>query len=367
MPLAHPALSAVLRDPLCAARESGRPIVAFASNNVPVELIHAAGCFPLQLPTAPRPDTARADRYLESRFEPMTRAALELMLAGELDAARLVVLPRTSDSWQRLYYYLCELARSFGEQLPEPFLYDLLHTPFESSAEYNLESTRALAEKLAAVSGKRPSEPELAQSIALYNRIRDKLNQCLARRRAVPCQLAGSDAVELFTASQRLDPLVFEGVLEGLMASPTAAVSGMRTLLIGSAHDTPALHRAVERAGGQVVADYHFRGDLLWGPKIAHARKPIEAIAQHYHRSSLSARTFPTPLESLVELAKTSRADAAIFYYYAEEEALTWDYAAQEAALRALGISTLHFESESYPPSAAVEPRLRDFFSKRRT
>jgi benzoyl-CoA reductase/2-hydroxyglutaryl-CoA dehydratase subunit BcrC/BadD/HgdB len=366
MPLTHPMLSAVLRDPSCAARESGRPAVAFAGNNVPVELIHAAGCFPLQLPTAPRADTARADRYLESRFEPMTRSALELMLAGELSAARLVVLPRTSDSWQRLYYYLCELARSFGERLPEPFLYDLLHTPFESSADYNVESTRALAEKLAAVSGKRPTDADLTSSIALYNRIRDKLDQFIARRRAAPCQFAGSDALDLYTASQRLDPALFEGVLDALLATPTAPAPGTRTLLIGSAHDTPALHHIIERAGGQVVADYHFRGDLLWGGKIREDIGPLDAIAQHYHRASLSARTFPTPLESLIELAKASRAEAAIFYYYAEEEALTWDRAAQDVALRTLGIATLHFESECYPPTAAVKPRLREFFSTRR-
>jgi benzoyl-CoA reductase/2-hydroxyglutaryl-CoA dehydratase subunit BcrC/BadD/HgdB len=268
MPLDRAALSAVLSDPLCAARESGQPIVAFAGNNVPVELIHASGCFPLQLPTAPRPDTTRADRYLESRFEPTTRSALELMLAGELSAARLVVLPRTSDSWQRLYYYLCELTRSFRERVPEPFLYDLLHTPFESSADYNVESTRALAEKLAAVSGKRPSDDELASSIALYDRIRDKLGQFMARRRAVPCQLAGAEALDLYTASQRLGPSVLEGVLDALLATPAAAAPGTRTLLVGSAHDTPALHQIIERAGGQVVADYHFRGDLLWGPFI---------------------------------------------------------------------------------------------------
>src|SRR4051812_18709064 len=132
MPLDDSDLSAVLHEPLSAARASARPLVIFASNNIPVELIDAAGCFPLQLPTAPRSATARADHYLESRFDPMVRCALEQLLSGELDPARLVVLPRSIDSWQRLYYYLCELGRSFGERVPELFLYDLQQLPYDT-------------------------------------------------------------------------------------------------------------------------------------------------------------------------------------------------------------------------------------------
>jgi benzoyl-CoA reductase/2-hydroxyglutaryl-CoA dehydratase subunit BcrC/BadD/HgdB len=337
--------------------------VLFASNNVPAELIHAAGCFPLQLPTAPGCSTDHADRYLEARFDPLVRAALAQLLAGELSLARLVVLPRTNDSWQRLYYYLCELGRSFGERLPEPVLYDLLHTPYDSSADYNLESTRRLAEKLAATSGKRFDEAALAGSISLYNRIRAELGRLLRRRWELPARLAGADALELFTASQRLDPEVFASELPLLLAEDAEPVAGVRTLLIGSAHDTPQLHRQIERAGGQVVADFHPRGDLTFGPPIREDVAPLQALCEHYHRQSLGPRTFPPPTEALLELAAESRAEAAVFFYYAEEEALTWDYPAQRAALSARGIATLLLDREAYPPDPGLEPRLSKFFA----
>ena len=367
MPLEqHPELSAVLRDPLWAARQSQRPVVAFASNNVPVELIHAAGCFPLQLPTAPRADTARADHYLESRFDPLVRNALEQLLAGELACARLVALPRSVDSWQRLYYYLCELTRSFGERVPEPFLYDILHTPFDTSADYNLLSTRAFADKLAAISGTLGPVPEhaLASSIALYNRVRDRLRAMSQLRHALPCQLAGADALELYTAAQRLDPAVFEHALETLLARGGSSAPGVRTLLVGSAHDTPALHQLIARCGGQVVADFHARGDLLFGPNVRDEAPALQALSEHYHRQSVSARTYPPPLTALLDLADMSRAEAAVFFYYAEEEALTWDHPEQQAALRARGLTTLLLDREAYPPSADLEPRLRQFFAE---
>ena len=61
--------------------------------------------------------------------------------------------------------------------------------------------------------------------------------------------------------------------------------------------------------------------------------------------------------------AEASRAEAAVFFYYEEEEALTWDYLEQRAALRARGVSTLLLDRESYTPSPELEGRLRQFFA----
>jgi benzoyl-CoA reductase/2-hydroxyglutaryl-CoA dehydratase subunit BcrC/BadD/HgdB len=373
MTLAEPRLTSVLTDPLSAAKASGRPIVLYVSNDVPVELIYACGCFPLQLPTAPRADYGRADIYLEPNFEPMVRAALEQLLQGELNAASLLVLPRSIDAWQRLYYYLCELSRSFGEQMPEPFLYDLQKLPNESSAQYNTQSTLLFAEKLAELAGKPLELAALSSSIALYNRIRAELRHYLQRRYERPVRLAGADALDLFTAAQRQDPVVVEATLrylntvpepepEDAAAAPALAKS-IPTILIGSAHDSPVLHHAIARAGGQVVADFHSRGDWSFGPPILEGDDPMNALTEHYHRHSLSTRSYPLPLSALLELAATSGAEAAVFFYYNEEEGLTWDQPAQVAALESQGIRCLLLTRQSYPPSAEVATPLRAFFS----
>jgi benzoyl-CoA reductase/2-hydroxyglutaryl-CoA dehydratase subunit BcrC/BadD/HgdB len=367
-----PELSAIFRDPAHAARASGKPIVVFASNNVPVELIHAAGCFPLQWPTTPLGATPLADRYMEARFDPMSRSALEQLLRGELNDVQLLVLPRTNDSLQRLYYYLCELRRSFAEKFPEPFLYDLLHTPFDTSAAHNLESTRTLAQRLEAVSGQQITGPQLAASIALYDRIRTKLTNLRAGAHSKLPELSGEHALELYTASQRLLPEVFEPILDRFVVSQPCAARGTRVLLCGSAHDTPALHRSIANAGGQVVADFHWRGDLLWGPPIGPRLDPaadsgkgtLAGLSEHYHRHSLSCRTYPVPIDALLAYARERRAEAAVFFYYDEEEALTWDFPAQREALRALGIESFALELQAYPPTAAVEPAIREFLAR---
>jgi hypothetical protein len=70
------------------------------------------------------------------------------------------------------------------------------------------------------------------------------------------------------------------------------------------------------------------------------------------------------PLDALLSRAQASRAEAAIFFYYEEEEALTWDFPAQREALRKLGIESLALEHQPYPPAGALEPTIAEFLSR---
>jgi benzoyl-CoA reductase/2-hydroxyglutaryl-CoA dehydratase subunit BcrC/BadD/HgdB len=355
-------IQAVLDDELRAARLAkarGQAVVGVLSNNVPVELIHAAGAFALQLPTAPLPVTALADQYLERAFDPQARSALERLLRGDFALIDLLVLPRSVDSFQRLYYYLCELRRSFGLQLPEPFLYDILQTPWPTSDQYSHASTLELARRLAALTGRPLGVTQLAHSIASYNRVRERLTEVLAWRHRIPCRLRGERAHMLLTAATRLAPEEFSAALAG--CSEDVPGSRTRVLLAGSAQDTPALHRLIAAAGGEVVCDYHWRGDLLFGPPIEEQGDPFEAVSRHYQRHSFSARTFAPPADRLRELrefTEHSRADCAVFYYHAEDDALCWDYNAQREAI---GLPTLLLSIQPYAPDPALLTPLREF------
>jgi benzoyl-CoA reductase/2-hydroxyglutaryl-CoA dehydratase subunit BcrC/BadD/HgdB len=357
-------MTAMTHDDLSAARAAkaqGQPVVGFLSNNVPVELIHAAGAFAWRLPTPPLRDTPLADRYLEQTFDPFARVALERLLRGEFALLDLLVLPRSVDSYQRLYYYLCELRRSFGAVLPEVHLYDVLHTPWQTSANYNYQRTVELARRLAAVSGNALHDGEISNAIALCNRLRVKLGALQERRQQTPCALTGEQMLALLGASQRTPPQDFERQLDAALARTPALAPGKRTLLIGSAHETPALHAAIARAGGQVVADYHVLGRFCWGPCIDEQQSPLAAISSHYHRDSVSVRNFPN-VGALVACAQCVRAEAVVFFYYAQEEALTWELPAQHRALGALGLPILVLGQQTYPIQESVEAALRGFF-----
>lgn len=358
-------LASARRDPLAAARaaKATAPVVGFLSNNVPLELIHAAGCYPLQLPAAPAEPTPRADRYVEQAFDPIGRSVFERTLRGDFAFVDLIVLPRTFDSFQRLYYYLCELRRSGLERVPECYLYDLLHTPWYTSAEYNHASTELLRDRLEGLAGRTLAAGDLGASIALYNRIRGQLSKVFDRRCAVPCALAGTDAVELYSVAQQVRPETFERILESVLAEPPRVAHGKRILLAGAAHDTPALHAAISRAGGQVVADYHWRGELLFGRPVDEALPPLRALSAHYHRDSWSVRRFPLGTADMIDLATRAHVQGAIFYYYASDEALSWDYPVQARDLARVGVASLRLDGQPYPPDDACDRAIALFVS----
>jgi benzoyl-CoA reductase/2-hydroxyglutaryl-CoA dehydratase subunit BcrC/BadD/HgdB len=114
-------------------KAAGGKVVGYLSNNVPVELIHAAGAFPLQLVARPGP-TPTADKYMEDLFDPVVRSVFDQALTGALDFVDLIVLPRSNDSFQRLYYYLSEIQRTGAASTPEATLYDVQMLPTASSA-----------------------------------------------------------------------------------------------------------------------------------------------------------------------------------------------------------------------------------------
>lgn len=344
-------------------KSAGKPVVGFLSNSVPVELIHAAGCFPLQLPALPAADTPLADRYMEDLFDPMARSVFDRLLSGEFGFVDLVVLPRAVDSFQRMYYYLCELRRLGLERAPAVYLYDVLQTPTYSSAEYSFARTVDFKRRLEALAQRAITDNDLLASIGLYDAVRRKLEGVFERRSGTPCAIAGETVMDLLTVSQVVAPQTLESTLEALIAGDTAPADGKRVVLAGSTHDEPLLHSRIAAAGGQVVGDYHWRGELLWGPELDASLPPLRAIASHYHRDVRGARTFPTPVAEFSAFVRARSADAVLFYYYEQEEALTWDHVEQRAALDALGVPWLCLSMQPYPASPALDAPLREFLA----
>src|SRR5262245_35237078 len=116
----------LLRDPLLCVRDKSASVrVVGYVGDVPVELILAAKALPIRLRGLAGASTPLADRYLESAFSPEVRAIAELWLSGQLDDIQSVVFPRSNDSAQRLYYYLCELQRTGRCAGPRPLLFDV--------------------------------------------------------------------------------------------------------------------------------------------------------------------------------------------------------------------------------------------------
>jgi benzoyl-CoA reductase/2-hydroxyglutaryl-CoA dehydratase subunit BcrC/BadD/HgdB len=344
-----------------AFKAAGGKVIGYVGNTVPVELIAAVGAYPLRL-TEVFAETPHADRYMEELFDPIVRGVFEKMLAGGYDFLDAVVLPRTSDSVQRLYYYLCEVRRMGEADVPTPLLYDLLHTPWSTSADYNDARTAELFEALGLITGVAPDPERLSAAIGLANDRRRALTAFADLRRAEPARVSGAQANAVFVASQTLPVEEFTVALDAAAPLFADRLTGKRLVLVGSGQPSPALHRLIEGKSAVVVGDFHEFGEPMIGPEIALNELPLRTLASHYHRDVASSRTFPQSTAPLTDFVRACGADGVIFYYLYEEEALTWEYPAQRRALEAMGVPSICFES--MPPvldEAAIGERIAAF------
>ena len=361
----HAPFVAALADREAAARAhkaQGGKVVGYLTNTSPTELIAATGAFPLQL-AAGAVSTPLADRYMEDLFDPIVRAVFEGMLAGRYDVVDAVVLPRTSDSVQRLYYYLCEIRRMGEAKAPEPLLFDLLHTPWYSSAEYNFARICELRGALERVTGTAVTDAALTAEIATANARRAAMRGLVDLRREG--RVTGVQANQVFAAKGAMAGPRFDTALAAVLAAPGSPSDAPRVVIAGSPLDTPALHALVEAAGSLVVGDFHEFGEPMIGPDVEAGPDPLRALMAHYHRDVASSRTFPQSPRPLTDFAKACGAVGAIFNFYAEEEALTWEYPAQRRALEAEGIATICFEGQPHQADAAMlAAPLAEFIAK---
>lgn len=328
-----------------AYKAGGGCVIGYLGNTAPVELIEALGAYPVMLTGLPGRQTPRADEFMEDLFDPIVRGVFEQVLEGRLAWLDALVLPRSNDSIQRLYYYLCELRRR-GMAAPLPVLFDLQHTPSEAARDYNLARMADLKAALEGVTGRGVTEDRLGEAIAHFETRRAHVAAFAAARPGRA--LAGSVALKAYTAWRVMPPGAFDVALLGLEAGNGKAPAGPRVVLAGSAQDTPDLHLLVEAGGGRVVGDYHPLGDLLIGDAAPAGLSPLAALTRRYQSGLMSSRTFPRPPEALAGFARARQADLVIFHFWKVEEALTWDYPAERRALEAAGVRTLAFTDQPY-------------------
>ncbi len=327
----------------------GGKVVGYVTPCVPAELISAAGLYPIMLSAGQETSSMLGDRVMENLFDASVRGIFERLLKGEFDHLSAIVLPRANDSAHRLYYYLCELKRLGEAKLPPVLLCDVVTTPDSASRKYSVDALGRLWGQLRALADSKAGDAELRAEIAMSNARTAALEKAIATRtQASRKVMPAPDALALFAAVRMLPDDVFHHMALEQVASSSDGwrPEGPRIIICGSAHHDSGLHETVEAAGGLVVGDYHASGELSVSQAIDLASKasPLETLADRGRCDLAASRRFVEAGPHIAAFAKAHAADAAIFSYLPEEEALTWDYPEQKEALEVQGVRVLRIE-----------------------
>jgi benzoyl-CoA reductase/2-hydroxyglutaryl-CoA dehydratase subunit BcrC/BadD/HgdB len=326
-----------LLDPLARARAHaarGRRVIGFVGAEIPVELIIASGAYPVRLASAVDANTDAADKYLESTFMPDVRSIAEQYLQGALNFMHAIILPRSNDSAQRLYYYLSELRTRQFRAAPVPLIFDLAKIPRDTSKLHSRNATQRLAAEISVLSSALPD------AIRQRNRRRELFFRAM-QMRLHHDSIRGSLMDRIFRSADFWDADEFDREFEEWLSKTSPPGSRRRLLLIGSTPPDERLHRAVEEGGGNVVSE----GDAYASRSVSSPPIPAEGsldgIADHYHALQVSTRAFIDRAAAIKNLALSATASGVIIWLIEEEDALIWDLPAESAALRASGIATL--------------------------
>lgn len=350
-----------------AAAAAGTPVIGVVGNTVPVEIVAAAGALAVQV-TGTTGDTPLADAWLEPFYDPDVRGICEQALRGELRFLRALVIPRSTEPYHKLYLSLRELERlGQGPRLPALVLYDLPHTQDARMRDYAVQRTRELAATLGSLTGQAPTEERLRAAIRSMNAVREAQQGLQSLRQARPCAWRGETAQVLngaarFMAPQRYAPLLGAALQVPPVSQPSGAPpSGAPRLLVkGVPLDHARLHRAVDEAGGVVVAEDDPWGTRGAGPLVPETGDPLLAVGLHYHAAVPCPRLHPREAREAWFLAALDdiTPDGVLFHLPAPDDVHGWDFPRHRATLERRGLPYLVLR-DAQPDADALRAFVR--------
>jgi len=342
------------------------PAIGVVGNDVPRQLVLAAGALPVRL--AGGWDGAVDDD------------AADLLGAADLEAARILTALRRgefridalivcndSQAHLRLYYVL--------RATPSGLRVHLLDLPREDSQPARAFVQHQFAQLLAFcedVSGRTVDAESLASAGRAERDLGRALDRLRQRRRAVPSRCTGADALDAYLQAGRLDPaeavrrIDATGCAEGSVA-PSAP--GTRVHLTGSNHPDASVYRRLEDAGYTIVSEDHDTGDGAWigtAADGADVTRVIDGLVQaHFGRTTNSATALAAERARLtVTTASDAQADVVTAFIRELDDAPRWDLADQRVALAREGLPLVAREHVPADPTVAVA-ELADALRKR--
>jgi benzoyl-CoA reductase/2-hydroxyglutaryl-CoA dehydratase subunit BcrC/BadD/HgdB len=256
---------------------------------------------------------------------------------------------------------------------PEVVLFDVLNTPYQSTADYVYERVVALKSHLEKSFNCSIGAAQCHAAISVLNQNRLALQDLNALRRLSAPVLCGADFLTIVGAAHYMERAEHTELAQAVVtqAAHMPSFSGVRLMVKGAPHDTAAFYALVESLGAIIVADDHSTGERSIEHLIDESIAPLTAIAQHYHLHAPSIRAFPQSVQDqhFIEIVLAAKVEGVIFFHDEFDDTLGWDYPQQKKMLDQRGIASVFLQQQSYrtPDRAAQSAAVRDLMSRSRT
>ncbi len=234
-------------------KENGKKIIASLCNNVPEEIIHSMGAVPVRLLGLAK-STELASAKIPTWVCLYSKRIMEDALRGEFDFLDGIVGMTSDDTKTHLFSaYSFYLRPRFSYLIQIPYVRD------ETSLEFFEKELRRFIGKFESFFNTEFSEEKLGESIEIYNRFRDLLNDLSELRCGDEPKVSGEEWLKILLASTSMlkEEIIehLEDVLEKAKDSEGYKDYKLRIHLSGTDFYDVEIVRMIEDLGGIVVSD----------------------------------------------------------------------------------------------------------------
>jgi len=293
-----------------------RPVIGVLPAYFPLELIHAAGGYPVQLWGA-GVAIDHAEAYLQPYCCSVARSVLEIELRGSAELIQAYVFTSLCDT-------LINLRELYRRLFNKPILG--ISIPVTRMAEgrhdFLSDALEKIIKGLEAVTGRRMSTEAMRESVRRFGQMRYLQRRFYRLRQQIPGAIKNADFYAVLKAGFFLPVEEYGPLLENLLAGLKSVVSPAgrrpRLVLSGMVFDPLDAQGIFDSAGADVVDDDFASGWRSVSKDTFHMDDLVEGIVEHLFGGAPCCCIHNPDNDRhdyLVNKIKVARADGVVFWY----------------------------------------------------
>jgi benzoyl-CoA reductase/2-hydroxyglutaryl-CoA dehydratase subunit BcrC/BadD/HgdB len=355
-------------------KATGRKVVGYLCDNIPEELIIAAGFMPLRLTGDPSSPPESIEQYIlpysttQSPRIASVDSILHRILTGHYRHVDYLVIPHNRQAVQLLYKELLTAQHHHPElSVPELFFLDRTYAQHFEESVFNRDCLLEFRTQVEKWCGRQITDELLRDAIEICNENKKLLLEISRLRTMDPPRISGVLALELIGSSMFMHKQDHNELLRQAIEDQdfdTPGEDSLRVFVGGSPIDHLRLYEIIESNNAIVVNEDHCWGNRAAELPVNGSSDPLLALAERYHQKpacSIGISTGST-IRASVKRAIDSRAQAAIFYCVAGDRSQVWETPDETKLLGEHGVPSLHLKEQDYSTSSPeLEHRIAAF------
>ena len=312
----HEVVTNVSQTVLAHEKKLERPVIGVMPAYFPMELIWAAGGFPVQLWGNNLP-LEKSDAYLQAYCCSVARSVLELEMSGNAQMVQAYAFTSLCDT-------LINLREIYRRIFPKPTLE--LSIPITKTREaryaYLKSVVKTVTQGLESITGQTITPETLQEASRLYGRLRELQRDLYQIRRGKPGLIKNHDFYTVIKAGFFLPADVYADLLNGLLGKlhklEAPAGKRPRLLLSGMVFDPLEIYRLMDELEVDVVDDDFANGWRTASKDDLKTGNLLEGVTEYlFYPASCCCIYNPDNdrHDYLLKRLKQSGADGVLFWY----------------------------------------------------